>query len=265
VTVAHDTQPGRRTGRRHWNGWAEIVVLLVADQTFEWVRSKIVGSARTATRNARFLVRLERDTWLYHELRLQRLLINHRVLVMAMDIYYGIIHFAGPPVVLFWLWRRFPERYARWRNALVIATLLGLLTFAFYPVAPPRLLPLGFVDTMRTVGGLGPLDAGNFKDTNAYAAMPSLHLTWSTWCAFAMATTLPRRWQRIAVFLYPALTLVVVMATANHFFLDAVGGWVGLSLGWWLSGLLARWRKRSPLGRRGSSGPDDSVRGAGGR
>ena len=216
------------------------MALLVADQLFEWVRSLINPSATTAFANTRGLVHLERWTWTFHEHRVQQWVLPHRRLVELLDLWYGTIHFVVPPVVLILLWRRLPRQYERWRNALVVATLLGLVCFAVYPLAPPRLLPasFGFVDTMRTVGGLGPLDSSHFKDTNAYAAMPSLHLAWSTWCAAALAALTRRRWLKVAAFVYPAVTLFVVMATANHFFLDAVGGWIVLGLGWLAA---ARW------------------------
>lgn len=215
----------------------------MADQLFEYLRSLINPSASTAFRNTRGLVQLERWTWTFHEHRVQLWVLPHRLLVEALDLWYGTIHFIVPPVVLVLLWRHLPERYARWRNTLVIASLLGLACFAVYPLAPPRLLPrsFGFVDTMRTIGGLGPLDSGHFKDTNAYAAMPSLHMAWSTWCACALAGLTRRRLLKVAAFAYPSVTLLVVMATANHFFLDAVGGWVVLGLGWLVA---ARWDGR---------------------
>lgn len=209
-----------------------------------------------AQRNARFIVRLERWTWTLHEQRLQRWVLPHHYLVEALDIYYGTIHFVVPPVVLVVLWRRWPERYARWRNTIVVATLIGLLCFWLYPLAPPRLFPgLHFVDTARTIGGLGPLDAGNFKDRNPFAAMPSLHLTWSTWCAFALASVSRRGWVKAAWFVYPAITLFVVMATANHWFLDAVGGWAVLALGWGVAGWgVAGGRRPRTGGRRPRAG-----------
>jgi hypothetical protein len=67
-----------------------------------------------------------------------------------------------------------------------------------------------------------------------------LHLAWSTWCACAAASLTRRRWIKIAAFAYPVVTLFVVMGTANHFFVDGVGGWIVLALGWWLSAALSR-------------------------
>jgi hypothetical protein len=197
-------------------------------------------------------VRLERWTWTLHEHRVQRWVLGHRYLVEGLDIFYGTVHFAGPPLVLVALWRGWPERYAVWRNTIVVATLLGLAWFALYPLAPPRLFPsLHFVDTARTYGGLGPLDAGNFKDRNPYAAMPSLHLVWATWCACALAAVSRRPWVKVSWFAYPAATLFVVMATANHWFLDAVGGWFVLGLGWLAA---ARWEARRSEARRWEAG-----------
>ena len=60
--------------------------------------------------------------------------------------------------------------------------------------------------------------------SNQYAAMPSMHIGWSTWCAVAMWPLLRRRWQRVAVFLYPLATLFCIIVTANHFWLDGAGG-----------------------------------------
>jgi hypothetical protein len=219
----------------------EGLVLLVADQGFEWVRTRITGSRRAADRNARWVVRIERRTWTFHEHRLQQWVVGHRYVVEAFDIYYGIVHFFVPPIVLIVLWQSWPSRYARWRNTIVVATLLGLLAFWLYPLTPPRLYPgLHFTDTARTIGGLGPLDAGHFKDRNPYAAMPSLHMAWSTWCAFALAAVSRRWWVKVIWFAYPLLTLYVVVATANHWFADAVGGWVVLGLAWVAAGCISR-------------------------
>jgi hypothetical protein len=215
------------------------VVLFVAYQAFEFVRTKITGNATSAARNARAMVRLERDTWTYHEHAWQQWVLPHRYLVEALDVYYGVVHFIVPPLVLVWLWRRFPDRYVRWRNALVITSLLALAAFAVYPLTPPRLMPksYGFVDTLRVFGGQGPLDSNKFKDLNPFAAMPSLHMAWSTWCAGAAASLVSRRWLKVVVFAYPAMTLFVVVVTANHWFVDAVGGWAILGAGWYLAGL----------------------------
>ncbi len=99
--------------------------------------------------------------------------------------------------------------------------------------------PFEFVDSLECFGGPWSFDNDAIKSlSNQYAAMPSLHIGWSTWCAFAMWPLLRRRWSKAAMLLYPALTLTCIIVTANHFWLDGVGGLltllVGFAAGWTL-------------------------------
>src|SRR5207247_1386917 len=128
---------------------------------------------------------------------------------------------------LFVLWRHDRARYRFFRNVFGWMLVLGLVGFAVYPVTPPRLLARSyrFVDTGATVGGVGPVggEEGN-GGGNPYAAMPSLHLGWSTWCVAALLPLVRRRWLRGALVLHPLLMLTAVVVTGNHYILDGVGG-----------------------------------------
>jgi len=253
-----------RPSRLAW--WVEAALLFIAYQAYEQLRGHIHPHAGPSVRHARWVIDLERWTWTLREQRLNHYVYAHKTLAQAMNIYYGTVHFVVPPLVLVWLWRRHPGQYARWRNILAALSLLGLLGFATFPLAPPRLTPSAYVHLADTTpyGGLGPLDRDNFTDTNPYAAMPSLHIGWSTWCACAVigATTARRRrrW-RWAALLYPALTLTVVVGTANHWLLDGVGGWVALALAWWA---VTAWQRRTAYrsaARRGTNEPGALLRG----
>jgi hypothetical protein len=132
------------------------------------------------------------------------------------------------------LFRRFPTRYARWRNTLAVTTALALIGFASYPLMPPRLLPpaYGFVDTLRVFGGLWSFQSGPVAHvSNQYAAMPSLHFAWSMWSALVLAPMLRRPWSKAVVALYPVATLFAIVVTANHYVLDAAGGALVLAVG----------------------------------
>jgi hypothetical protein len=90
----------------------------------------------------------------------------------------------------------------------------------------------GFVDTVvtfHTWGSWG--SSGVDSASNQFAAMPSLHIGWSLWCAIVVARLARRRWVRVAAVIYPAATLFVIVGTANHFVLDAVGGVAAVGLG----------------------------------
>src|SRR5258708_28108213 len=91
------------------------------------------------------------------------------------------------------------------------------------PVAPPRLLPqLGFVDTAVTYGQsvFGP---NGISIAPQLAAMPSVHVAWAVLIAAAVIMTSSSRW-RWLILLHPLLTLLAVVATGNHWWLDGLVG-----------------------------------------
>lgn len=152
------------------------------------------------------------------------------------NICYGTVHFAMPLVALVWLFRKNPERYVLWRNTLGFMLVIGLLGFWLYPLMPPRLLPhhYGFVDTPVKFFGFGKPAKGNSIEEygNIYAAMPSLHIGWSSWTAFALFPMVRRRWARALVVAYPCATTFATVMTGNHYLLDAAGGLAALGIGY---------------------------------
>ncbi len=194
---------------------------------YELTSDRTAGTARLAAHHARQEMDLERALGLLHERQVQHWFIANRALIGASDIYYTTVHFVLPVVALVWLLWRAPGRYALWRNALAWMTGMSLICFALFPLMPPRLLATsyGFVDTLNAVGGAGALDSALMKSAgNPFAAMPSLHVAWALWCTLALVPVVRRRWARALLVAHPLVTLLVVTVTANHFFLDVVGG-----------------------------------------
>lgn len=213
-------------------------------EIYSLVRARLPEPTGVALRHADQLVDVERALGLFHEATIQGWMLPWRPLIQFWRIFYGTAHFVVPVVVLVLLWRRDRDRYRLWRNALGLTLAVALAGFAAWPLAPPRLLPAsyGFEDTDRTIGG--PLTRGDQEDPNRYAAMPSLHAGASAWCTLALFPVLRRRWTRALVVAYPVATLVAIVVTANHFVLDAVGGWLALAIGVGVASLLER-RRRS--------------------
>jgi hypothetical protein len=179
----------------------------------------VLGTSGAFTR-ARWIVRAERDWHLPSELDAQRLVVPHPLIAQACNLYYASMHFAGLGALLLWLFLRHRDRYAQVRTTIVLLTASCLLV-QLLPVAPPRLLPgLGFVDTAEqydqsvytALKAVGP---------DQLSAMPSVHVGWAVLVGAVVVWLGTSRWRWLAL-LHPALTIFVVAATANHFWLDGI-------------------------------------------
>lgn len=153
-------------------------------------------------------------------LDMNRWLDTHPLAATAAAWFYVLLMGAVAGVVGLLLIRRRVPAFGLHRNALIICNLIALLVFWLYPVAPPRMLP-GYHDiTATTVPVFSGVLEG--KTADLFAALPSLHVGWSLWVAVAASALVRRPVLRAALWLYPAATIADVLATANHYLLDAV-------------------------------------------
>jgi hypothetical protein len=216
--------------RRRW--WLEVPVLAVAYLAYRQARIWVRAPHRVALSHALDVVHLERRLRIFWEPSVQHAVLGHDRFLRWCDFYYGTIHFVGPVIVLLALYVKRPVDYRRWRNVFGWMLALAVAAFALYPLAPPQMLPphfhIGHIAALT--GRIGRIPASAFASSeNPYAAMPSLHVGWSTWCVFAAFPLVGRPPARAALFLYPLATFFVVVVTANHYVLDGIGGWATLA------------------------------------
>jgi hypothetical protein len=261
---------GRRLSTGHeiyW--WVEVGIVLVFDLIYESVRNMNHSGALRAYDNAVRVIDIERFIGLYQEPNLQRWALDHRWLVIGSNYFYGSMYIVVTVLALVWLYRRFPDHYPLWRNTLLVGTLLGLIGFATFPLMPPRLLPtmpgyggFAYVDTLVRFPTFWSFDSSAMKTiSNQYAAMPSLHCGWALW---ACAVFLPRVrswWAKALAVAFPVVTVTVVMLTANHYWLDAVGGAIIFIVGYVTARLVT---KAGRVPRDGSRSDDVAVSVSGG-
>jgi hypothetical protein len=236
------------TGHRlHW--WVEMAAIVVFYVVYSTIRNANEGSPSSAYHHATQVIDLEQTLGMYHEAGLQHWVDRHaHWLILFCNYFYGSLHFIVTVAVLVLLYRRFSDDYPLWRNALAVCTGLALIGFITYPLMPPRLLdvhvataglthaPYGFVDTLSKDPAFWSFNSGGVnKISNQFAAMPSLHIGWSTWCAWAGAPHVRRWWVKVLLHAYPWVTLTAIVLTANHYFLDAAGGMVVFLAGYMLS------------------------------
>lgn len=235
------------------------------------------GVPEHAFHNAERVIRWELWMNLFHEQTVQAWFLPYRWFIQFWNTYYGTAHFIVTLGVFILLYIKRADVFPQWRNTLAFMTALAIIGFAWFPLMPPRLLDercpipaniaevteqrisyggacipsdlrpdggFGFVDTLADFGGPWSFDSDTMASiSNQYAAMPSLHIGWSTWCAIAVWPLLKRRWTRVLVLLYPTVTLFCIVVTANHYWLDGVGGLLAFGFGALLGWGTNRWNQ----------------------
>jgi PAP2 superfamily protein len=222
--------------------WQEVGIVLIGYLLYSMGRNAVPQQESIARRHGRGVQHLQDALHLNFELSLNHFVAAHEWLAQAMDYYYATLHFVVTIGVMVWLFVRRPHVYRGARTVMFATSLFGLLGFYLYPLAPPRLLPqYDYVDTLLKFHTWGSLaDPSIAAHSNQFAAMPSLHIAWALWCGIALIRCARSTWVRALGVLYPVFTLLVIVGTANHFIIDAVGGAAIVALGfgtqWALSG-----------------------------
>jgi len=216
----------RLTGAGRFVRESALVVALFA--LWQFAGSFSVMGPDGALGRARWLWDAERVVHMPSEASLQRLVMPHPPLMQAFNLYYDILHFPVLIACLIWLFVWHRDRYGSFRITLVAFTGLCLL-IQLIPVAPPRMLTgIGMVDTAALYGQSVYSSSGGFE-ADQLSAMPSVHVGWAILVAIVVITVTRSRWRWLAL-LYPALTSVAVVVTANHFWLDGVAAAIVLVL-----------------------------------
>ncbi|MDQ1294407.1 MAG: hypothetical protein QG608_2290 [Actinomycetota bacterium] len=211
----------------------EVLVVLLGNMLYEVVRAVTHGDPEVGVSHALSIYRAEPSFITSLEEWMNRTASENDWIVQGLAYYYSTFHFLLTPAVLFWAWLRYPEIYGRVRSVLFAVSLSALFVFWVFPVAPPRLSVDNAVDVLSQANVFGMDNPHNAVLVNDYAAVPSLHAAWAAWCAWVLVLTLRSRWRHLA-WIYPALTTVVVIASAHHFVFDAVAGFSVLALAVWL-------------------------------
>jgi hypothetical protein len=225
----------------------ELLLIRVTYAAYSQIRLAATGGRPRAEAHGRQILDIESFLHIDIEHAVNHAVVGVGWLRSFFDFYYTSFHFAVPLTVLGVLYWRRPADYRWARASLGFTTLLALIGFWLYPLAPPRLMPgLGIIDTVHGVQDFSKPDYGTLTHlTNQYAAMPSLHFGWSLWCGVAIAILAPKAWMKALGLLHPLFTVSAIVATGNHWVLDAVGGAAVVAGGFGLTYLLQGPRART--------------------
>jgi hypothetical protein len=214
--------------------WFEVILIVVLDMVYEHLRDLVPLRQQEAMNRGWGLFHFEQRIGFDVEMTLNRFVMHHQWLAHIANYDYSFFHLPVTAAVLIWLFWRHRRVYKTARTVLAFTTILGLIGFWLFPMAPPRLLNgAGFVDTevyFHTFGSWGSRTVSS--NSNLFAAMPSLHCAWALWVGLSILFVTRNRLLRTLAVLYPIWTIFVVMATANHFIFDAFAGYfcVGISV-----------------------------------
>jgi hypothetical protein len=230
MTLVHEAEPrteprAAMTRQRPGGRWILTQTALVVGgvTVYFGVRALTVGSVGIAEEHARLVVEAERALGIHVEADLQRPFEHPGTLQTLANWTYIWGHWPVIIATMLWLAFRHGAVLLRLRDAMMVSGTLGMVVFASFPVAPPRLAGLGLVDTvMETSRSYRVLQPPGL--VNQYAAMPSLHVGWDLLVGIAIVTAAGSVLLRLFGYLMPVVMAVAVVVTANHYVLDVLVG-----------------------------------------
>jgi hypothetical protein len=250
MTLAREVEPQHRAalpeGGTRWI-LTQTALIVAAIGVYFGVRGLTVGAVDLAETHARTIVEIERNLGIGFESTVQRPFEDPGVLQTLANWVYIWGHWPVIVATMIWLAFRHTAILLRLRDAMIVSGAMGMVVFASFPVAPPRLAGLGLVDTVtETSKAYRILQPPAF--VNQYAAMPSLHVGWNLLVGMSLVTAAGSVAVRLFGYLLPVLMSIAVVVTANHYVLDVVVGIAFVLVG---HAVALRLERRREASRRG--------------
>lgn len=226
----------------------ELAAVAVAALVYYLVRGAVSDRATEAVQRARDILELERTLRIDWETAIHEAILGSNLLI---DLANGIYFWGHMPLLIVlavWLWRWQRDTWRLFRNALLVSAAIGMIAYFLFPTAPPRLMPeLGYIDTLavRAAPAYQAQEVGLF--VNPYAALPSLHVGWALLAGLAVWRTSRHPLIRVFALAIPLSQAWAVVATANHWTLDAVAGIAVCVVAWIAVMALRRLSFRTPI------------------
>jgi PAP2 superfamily len=217
---------------RPHSGGVEALALVALYGVYELTRGAFGESWGLAQRHADEIVHFERKLGMFWEWDVQRWAQSLPGLPAVLGVAYIGLHVVATIAALVWVYRRHRERFALLRTVLVASSAFALVLYAVYPTAPPRLAGLGIADTVTDHAGINLNSELLGQLYNPIAAVPSLHFGYALIVGVTVALLSRHVVIRALGVLYPFVMLFVIVATGNHFWIDAAVGGLVVLMAW---------------------------------
>jgi len=236
-----------------WKGGIrEITLFLVVYTAYSLTQDALPDRKLLAFHNTYNVIDFEKRLKFFWELNIQSWFLKSDFLVQLVNALYTLLFF--PVLISFgiWAYKYHRKQYMITRNAIFISAVIAFPIFAFYPVAPPRLLSnMGFIDTLATYMNIKTSSMPTHM-VNQYAAMPSLHMCWALLIGIGIVRIAKTWGLKVVGILLPLTMFITIVATANHFILDAIVGAAVAGLSYALALLLSQLTKRGVSPKSGA-------------
>ena len=219
----------------------QLAVIIAAYYAWRYARGAVDGGIDESFAHARDLVSVERSLHTLIEADVQSWALDKDWPAEIARWGYANLHFKGSCLALLLIFFGWRSSYGFVRNMVIAAMAISLLGYAFYPTAPPRFLPeLGLDGSSAVTGNTPLLSSPGDALFNPFAAVPSMHVGLSIIFAWSLALLVKPRPLKALLFAYPLLMTYVVVASGNHFWLDALLGAAAAAAAAGIATLLAR-------------------------
>ncbi|MGD6852611.1 MAG: phosphatase PAP2 family protein, partial [Candidatus Bathyarchaeia archaeon] len=142
--------------------------------------------------------------------------------------FFYSLHFFAPTIFAFILWKVSPKNYWKYTVAFGVLTYAALITFLFYPVAPPWIEVPGSVSRILTSSvdhSLGiPVykTLFDFLSPDLYAAFPSMHSALPLLISFFAIKIW--RTKALPILIFPVGVWFSAVYLGEHYIVDVLGG-----------------------------------------
>ena len=219
----------------------ELLLVGLGYFVYSQVRGMAGDRVVDAFKNGYQIVTLEQQAGIFKELAVQAWVLPHDLLVHFFNFvyFYGLFPLLLPTAA--WLFIKRPQVYVLARNAFLISGAIAVCFFLILPTAPPRLIGMGFIDTLNT--GFAPT-YDSIPGVNHFAALPSMHVGWNFLTATAIYLALAGKKWRLVILAFPPIMFTATVATGNNYFIDGALGIVVAGLGLVIATNLQRYSRR---------------------
>jgi membrane-associated phospholipid phosphatase len=215
-----------------WDVLRQVLIMLACYVAYDLSRALAQGREALAMANGIFFMNLEKALGIWWEPWVQGRVSAVEPLMTALVWIYQYAHLPFIIGTMMWV---FTQRRASWslyRNWFLAMNFVAVLVFALLPTAPPRMIFTSGVADINFLHGVRTAIFENGLLANPFAAMPSLHFGYALFIGIMLYSLANGRWVRYLGFLYAAVVLVAIVATGNHFIVDAAGGALVVLAAW---------------------------------